>query len=96
LRRAGLIEQRVVADGDEIHALVLFERCPHGPVGDDHADEIAAVAVEYDFIADLGTIAGLEEAASGRHGGILGSGVGGSRCRHERRDPFPVREGDGV
>jgi hypothetical protein len=49
----------------------LRERA-RGPFRNKSTDEIAVVAVENDFIADLGTIAGLDESVARRHGACSG------------------------
>ena len=68
-----------------------FEEWTHGLVSNDRADEIAVVAVKYNFIADLGKIArAYDEAASGRHGGVVRLVVDGSRGRHQRETRFRI------
>jgi hypothetical protein len=87
---------RVVGLGPEVEDAIphCVRQRTRGTVRNDRADQIAVVAVEYDFIAELGTIAGLDEAASGRHRGVPGLMVDGSRRRHERPDSFPCAKGD--
>ncbi len=91
-----LVGVRLLGLGPGIHDAITHEvrEWTHGLVSNDRADEIAVVAVKYNFIADLGKIAGLDEAASGRHRGVVGLVVDGSRGRHERADPFPDRKRD--
>ena len=89
---------RVVGLGPDVHDTIAGgarERTDR-PVGNDGADEVAVVAAEYDFIAELGTVAGLDETVSDRNCGVLEFGIDGSRCRHERPDPSSDGEGDDV